>query len=138
MARRLKAMLPPQVQQVDLEEGQEDIPPVLMAQLQQLQAKVQEGQQIVQALASEKEMLEQQLKEKEGEIQAKVHATNTGLRETEIKAMTDVEVATINAESREKIAGLQEQVGHMQAMLKLLMDGINSTAAASAGPKTEA
>jgi len=113
MAKRLKAMLPPQVAQADDEE-QSPIPPQLQAQMQQMQQQLQEGGQIVQELAQENEQLKMQLKSKEGEVQARIYAANEDTERTKISAVKDIQIAEMNNESREAIAGLQQQLSVMQ------------------------
>lgn len=129
-ADRLKAMLPPQVAQV-ANKGQDDlkIPPQVVQQLQQMQMQLQEGAQIVQALQAEKAELEKALEDKQGEIQAKVMGVQAGIKEETIKSLAQINIAEINAESREKIAGLQAQVSHMQQTMGMLMEAIKGTGA---------
>lgn len=129
-AERLKAMLPPQVAQV-ANKGQDDlkIPPQIVAQLQMLQQQLQEGKAIVQGLAAEKEQLEKALADKQGEIAAKMAGVQAGIKEETIKSLADINIAEINAESREKIAGLQAQVAHMQEAMGMFMEAIKGTGA---------
>lgn len=132
MAKRLKAMLPPAAAAADQEgEDAPEIPPVVQAKMQELQAKLQEGAQLVEALHAETERLTAELANKNGEIQAKNNATEAGIAEQKIKSLADIHTAEINAESREKIAGLQAQVSHMQQTMQLFMDAINSAGAGS-------
>jgi uncharacterized protein HemX len=121
MARRLKAILPPQVAAADGEDDQEMPSPEVQAQMQQLEAHVQEGAALVQQLQQQNDQLQAELQSKQAETDAKVHATNMSLDQEKIKGATAIQVAEINAESREKIAGLQHQVNRMQQMLDLFM-----------------
>lgn len=113
MAKRLKAMLPPQAAQAD-HDDETPIPPEVQAQMQQMQAKLQEGAQLVQQLAQENEQLQAQLKSKEGETQARIYAANEDTERTKISAVKDIQIAEMNNESREAIAGLQQQLSYMQ------------------------
>lgn len=121
MARRLKAMLPPQAAAADGEDEEQQIPPEVQAQMQNLQAHVQEGAALVQQLQQQNDQLQAELQSKQAETEAKVHATNASIDQEKIKGATAIQVAEINAESREKIAGLQNQVNRMQQMLDLFM-----------------
>lgn len=132
MAKRLKAMLPPQAAAADQEgEDAPEIPPQVQAQLQQLTAKLQEGAQLIQEIQNEKDQLKAKLESKEGEIAAKNYATQAGIDEQKIKSLADIHRAEIDAESREKIAGLQAQVSQMQHTMQMFMDAVNSAGAAS-------
>lgn len=131
MAKRLKAMLPPQAAAADNEgEDELDIPPQVVAQMEQMQQQLQEGAQIVEGLQAEKERLEGELASKQGEIEAKMHATNAGIEEEKIKSLANVTIAEMNNESREKIAGLQAQVNEMQETMKMFLAAINGAGAA--------
>jgi hypothetical protein len=121
MAKRIKAMLPPQAAAADGEDDEQPIPPEVQAQMQQLEAHVQEGAALVQQLQQQNDQLQAELQSKQAETEAKVHATNASLDQEKIKGATAIQVAEINAESREKIAGLQHQVNRMQQMLDLFM-----------------
>lgn len=121
MARRLKAMLPPQAAAADGEEEENQVPPEAQAEIQNLQAHVQEGAALVQQLQQQNDQLQAELQSKQAETEAKIHATNASIDQEKIKGATAIQVAEINAESREKIAGLQNQVNRMQQMLDLFM-----------------
>lgn len=127
MAKRLKAMLPPQAAQAD-EDDETAIPPQIQAQMQQMQGQLQEGAQIVQELAQENDQLKAQLKSKEGEVQARIYAADEDTERTKISAAKDIQIAEMNNESRELIAGLQQQLSEqqqqfqqMQAFMQTLM-----------------
>lgn len=138
MARRLKAMLPPQVAQADAEdENGMDIPPMVQAQLQELQAKVQEGAQLVQQLQEERERLEGELESKQMEVQAKLATTDGAIQQEKIRGAAAIQVAEINAESREKIAGLQAQVDRMQQALDMFMSAAQRTDSPQSGLETQ-
>lgn len=125
MAKRLKAMLPPEVAKADDEE-QSPIPPELQAQMQQMQAQLQEGGQIVQELAQENEQLKMQLKSKEGDTRAKIYAANENTERAKIEAVKDIQIAEMNNESRELIAGLQHQLSEQQQQFQQLQTFVQS------------
>lgn len=129
-AERLKAMLPPEVAQV-ANKGQDDlkVPPQVVAQIQQMMQQLQEGAQLVQALQAEKEQLEKALEDKQGEIAAKMAGVQAGVKEETIKSLANINIAEINAESREKIAGLQAQIARMQQTMGLFVEAIKGTGA---------
>lgn len=122
---RLKAMLPPQVAQI-ANQGQDQakIPPQIVAQLQMMQQQLQEGAQIVQQLQAEKQELLQELHNKDGEVRAKLAGVQAGIDEEKIKSLANINIAEINAESREKIAGLQAQVSHMQEAMGMFIEAM--------------
>lgn len=113
MAKRLKAMLPPQAAQAD-EDEEQAIPPQVQAQMQQLQGQLEEGKSIVQELMQENDQLKAEQQAKQAEIQAKYFAEQEATKRTTIQGMTAVQVAEMNNESREAIAGLQHQLSEMQ------------------------
>lgn len=106
MAKRLKAMLPPQAAQADDDEEQA-IPPQIQAQLQQMQEQLKEGGAIVQQLMQENEKLQQDIANKDAEVKAKIYAANEDTERAKIDAVKDIQIAEMNNESREAIAGLQ-------------------------------
>lgn len=129
-AARLKAMLPPQVAQAaNQSQDAEKIPPHVVAQMQQMMQQLQEGAALVQALQKENEQLQTEMKNKQGEIAAKFAAIQAGTKEETIKSLADINIAEINAESREKIAGLQAQVSKMQETMGLFIEAIKGTGA---------
>lgn len=113
MAQRLKALLPPQVAQAEQDEGT-PIPPKIKAKMQQLQQQLEQGKQLVQDLAQQNEQLTMQLKSKEGETQARIYAANEDTERTKISAVKDIQIAGMNNDSREAIAGLQQQLSEQQ------------------------
>lgn len=115
MAKRLKAMLPPQVAQAESEDEGPD-PQQLMAQVQQFQAQLQEGKSLVAELAQENEDLKRQLASKDGEVRAKIMDTRAGVIKTQIQSAAQIEVASMNNETKAAIAGLQQQMVRMQQM----------------------
>lgn len=139
MAKRLKAMLPPQVAQVDSEgdQSQEEIPPRVAAQLQDMQSKLQEAAQIIQGLQGERERLEAENASKQGEIQAKLAATQAGVDEEKIKSAAQIYMTQMKIDSDEKIAGLQSRVEHMSSIFQLLMKQFEGTGASSPGSESE-
>lgn len=121
MAKRLKAMLPPQAAQADGESDDMEIPPQVIAQMQDMQAKLQQAGQIIEQLQAERERLEQENASKQGEIQAKIVATQAGVQEQQIQSATEIYRAQMEIDSRERIAGLQAQVDQMQQAFQLFM-----------------
>lgn len=117
MAKRLKAMVPPQALQADEEDGQQ-IPPEVQAMVQQLQAQLQEGAQIVQELQAENEQLQQQMQAKQQEKAAEIEGRIT---QEKIKQAGEIERAEIDAESKERVAMLEAQQAETQHKLDTLM-----------------
>jgi hypothetical protein len=113
VAKRLKAMLPPQVQAADEEEGAQ-MPPQVMAILQQAQQEIQQLQQALQEAQSG--MATKQL-----EVQAK-------LQQTAMVEQSKQQLAQAQIESAERIAALNADVkrdmselaGAIQLMAKKL------------------
>jgi hypothetical protein len=95
VAQRLKTMLPPQIQQMEAEEGPE-VPPELMAQMQQLQQQNQQMQQALQQAAQEAQSNEQKLMAE--------------VEKARISAEASVQVAQINAESKSDVEELKGMV----------------------------
>lgn len=97
IARRLKAMLPPQVQQAeDAEDGQHQIPPQVLAVLQQAQQEIQG--------------LQQQLQE-----------SQSGMAVKQLDAQVRMQIAALQAESAERIAAVQADAAHDREELKGLV-----------------
>jgi hypothetical protein len=113
VARRLKAMLPPQVQAAEDEEGAQ-MPPQVMAIMQQAQQEIQQLQQALQEAQSG--MATKQL-----EVQAK-------LQQTAMVEQSKQQLAQAQIESAERIAALNADVkrdmselaGAIQLMAKKL------------------
>lgn len=117
MARRLKAMLPPQAAQAD-DDGEQALPPEVTAQMQQLQAQVQEGRSIVTELLSENEQLKQQVQSKDGEIKVNLYKTDADLQKAQLQSRTQLAVASMNNETKAAIAGLQQFAQQMAAQMQ--------------------
>ena len=111
MAKRLKAMVPPQALQAD---EQDDGGQQAMAMVQQLQAQLQEGAQIAQELQAENEQLQQQIDNKAQESQARIE-------QEKIKQAGEIEREEIKAESAERVAMLEQQQADTQHKLDTLM-----------------
>lgn len=127
MAKRLKALLPPEAAKAD-EDEEQPIPPEVQAQLQQLQQQVQEGGSIVQELLEENKKLQMQVQNKEAETRAKVYGENEETDREKIRAAAQIQVTEMNNESKEAIAGLthrlqdmQQQFEQQQAFMQTLM-----------------
>lgn len=95
IAQRLKAMLPPQIQQLETEDGPE-LPPEVMGQLQAQQQQIQQLQQALQQAAQEIDSTEQK-------IAAEVEKAR-------MSALASVEVAEINADSKRDVEELKGMV----------------------------
>jgi hypothetical protein len=95
LARRFKAMLPPQVQQAEQEEGQQ-IPPEVQAVLQQAQQEIQQLQQALQEAQSG-------MAAKQMEVQGK-------LQQTQMVEQSKAQLAQMNIESAERIASMNADV----------------------------
>lgn len=117
MAKRLKAMVPPQALQADQEDGQQ-IPPEVQAMVQQMQAQLQEGAQIVQELQAENEQLQQQMQSKQQEKAAEIEGR---LTQEKIKQAGEIERAEIEAESKERVAMLEAQQAEMQQKMDMVL-----------------
>jgi hypothetical protein len=130
-ARRLQAMLPPQIQQMESDEG-EDIPPEAQAQIMQMQQQIQQMQQALQEAtqaANETQakvhIAEMQREVNMEKIKADVHIADLahgtkaqadiakeqmkgqhGAMSEQAKASTALQVAQINAENRIDVASI--------------------------------
>ncbi len=117
MAKRLKAMLPPQALAAEQEDDMQ-VPPQVQAQLQQMQQQLQEGAAIVQEQQAEIEQLQ-------AEKQSKQLESQTALDREKISQAGKIEVAEINADSKREIAALQaeqqDMAGRMDQMTQMLM-----------------
>jgi uncharacterized membrane protein len=125
--KRLAAMLPPQIQQMEQEDG-EDIPPQAQAQLMQMQQQLQQMQQALQeasqAADQNRQKAEQAMMQHKTDI-ARLHVDNYNAETARLKvqaelqaktqhvamaeqAKTDtaVQVAQINANSRQDVASI--------------------------------
>ena len=133
MAKRLKLMLPPQVQQAEQQEGEQS-PEVqqVMAQAQQAMMEkdqmLQQAEQLIQQMGQEMQSIKQQienkqyensikqaevsLKEQELQIKAfeaetnRIEAMHDGSREALIKAQADITKAGIEADTQIQVAGI--------------------------------
>ena len=115
MAKRLKAMLPPQAAQAD---GDEDegpaIPPQVQAQLQQMEQQLNEGKSIVQELMQENDQLKAEKTAKDAEIRAKIYAEDEATNRTKIQALSSITVAEMNNDTKELLAGMQHALSQAQ------------------------
>jgi hypothetical protein len=97
IARRLKAMLPPQVQQAEQEEdGAPQVPPQVMAIMQQAQQEIQ--------------VLQQQLQEAQSGMAVKQLEVQGKLQQTAIVEQSKQQLALAQIESSERIAALNADV----------------------------
>jgi hypothetical protein len=113
MAKRLKAMLPPQAAQAD-EDEEQAIPPQFQAKLQQLEGQLQEGKAIVQELMQENDQLKAEQQAKTAEIKAKIYAEDEATTRTKIQSLASITVAEMNNETKEMIAGMQHALNEAQ------------------------
>lgn len=145
MAKRLKAMLPPEIAAVANAEAMEDIPPQVRAQMQSMQQQLQEGGEIVQASQAKIAELETQLNSKAEELQIKMADTEASTENATIKSIADIQVAQINANNRKDIAlmqagqkGMQDEMAQMKNTIAVFMETLkDSTGANSPGDKGE-
>jgi hypothetical protein len=117
IAKRMKAMLPPQVLQSE-EEGNQGIPPQVAAQMQQMGAALQDAQQQLQAAAAEVGKAQMAAQSKQGDLAIKqqelqikaqelqlkaselaLKERELSLKEAELQADTAIEVAKLQADT---------------------------------------
>ena len=94
VAKRFKAMLPPQLQALE-EEGQEDIPPELIAQMQGMQQQLEQMQQALQQAGQEVQKAQQEA------VQAKFQAQATSL---------DKQAALLKLQEQQAITRVNEAI----------------------------
>ena len=122
IAKRLKAMLPPQLQQLD---SMEDIPEEARAAVMQIQQQMQSVQTAAQQAAEQKDMqiaelsrvanaMQQQLQNKQGEIQVKQDKLGIDYEIAQMKEMGDVRLAEIEAKYDKELEILKSQLKEMQ------------------------
>ena len=113
VAKRLKAMLPPQVQAADQEEGEApQLPPQVMQIMQQAQQEIQGLQQQLQEAQSG--MAVEQFKAQQQGMLAQFEAQQTAQIEHEREA-TKRYIAELNADNKQDIA---ELTGMVQLLLQ--------------------
>lgn len=117
VAERLKALLPPQIQQ-SLQEGQKQSPEVMQMQAQfaqmqeQAQAQMQEIQQAYQECAQENEQLKTANANKQGELQIKAveGKTNAELKAAELELkQKELEIKAAEMALKAKEVAIKEQ-----------------------------
>lgn len=137
IARRMKAMLPPQIAAIE-QEGADDIPPQARAQIQQLQAGIQELQQQLQMAAQSAGQFEQQAKAKEGDVQVRMGELAIKSKELDIK---EREVALKEQELAVRVAEIEGDQAIEEAKIKadaeLKLAQIMRNGGAEAGGETE-
>ena len=97
--KRLQAMLPPEIQQMEQDDG-EELSPQIIGAMKQKDQQIAELSQALEAAHSEHMQLEQEMK-------AKTQAE-------QLRAQTQIEVAQINADSRHDV---QELAGMVQLLI---------------------
>ena len=130
IAKRLKAMLPPQILQ--MEEGK-DIPPEVQGMIQQgqkqiqmMQAQIQQGMQAFQQLQKELEGTKQALADKQAELSLKAQDSQLKHESDIIKAQADVRIAEIEAEATKQVAQIEAMVAALQAKLDGMAQAMQS------------
>lgn len=98
IAKRLQAMLPPQMQ------NHQQIPPEFQQHIQQVEQQVQQGQQLVQQLQQDNQDLKLQVKDKHGELEIKaaelrLKERELQLKEAELQAELHIKAAELGARS---------------------------------------
>ena len=86
MAKRLKAMVPPQALAAEEEDEQAEIPPQVMAQMQQMQQQMQQMQEAGAQLQQENQQLKMEAGNKQGELQIKAEANQIDAQRNQIAA----------------------------------------------------
>ena len=114
MAKRLKAMLPPQAAQADGDDEAQAIPPQVQAKLQQMEQQLNEGKSIVTELMQENDQLKAEKTAKDAEIRAKIYAEDEATNRTKIQALSSITVAEMNNETKELLAGMQHALSQAQ------------------------
>lgn len=115
MAKRLKAMLPPQAAAADGDEDEQpQIPPQLQAQMQQMQEQMQQMQQAGTALQQENEQLKMEAGNKQGELQIKSEANQIAARKNEIDAQVDTQNNERDNQTRIEIQAMKDQIEQMR------------------------
>jgi len=138
VSRRFKAMLPPEIKQLEDTHGMPPEAQMAISQMQQqmgqLQQQMQQGASEFQKIAQENAMMKMELKNKQGELQIKanevqVKASEVQLKAQElsqrsndeqIKAHTDVMVANIEAHSAERVASIEASMQAMSHKMELM------------------
>jgi hypothetical protein len=93
VAQRLKTMLPPQIQQMEAEDGPE-VPPQMMAQIQGQEQKIQELQQALQAAQAE---IENQDKKLAADREKALIQSDASINVAEINAYAKTDVEELKA-----------------------------------------
>lgn len=107
VAKRLKAMLPPQVQQAEQQEEGGQVPPQVMAIMQQAQQEIQ--------------ALQQQLQEAQSGIAGKQLDAQARLEAQRMQSETQLQIAAIQSETQQRIAAMQaEQKAHQAELSGVL------------------
>jgi hypothetical protein len=123
IAKRLKAMLPPQIQAME-QEDQKDIPPEVQAmiaqgkqQIEQMQQQLQQGMQMFKQLQGELAQAKQAVQDKQSELMIKREDAQLKHESEIIKAQAEVRIAEIEAEAAKQVATIEATVQALQAKL---------------------
>jgi hypothetical protein len=123
ISKRLKAMLPPQIQA--MEQGDQDIPPEVQAmiaqgkqQIEQMQQQLQQGMQMFKQLQGELAQAKQAVQDKQSELMLKREDSQLKHESEIIKAQAEVRIAEIEAEAAKQVATIEATVQALQAKLE--------------------
>jgi hypothetical protein len=123
IAKRLKAMLPPNIQQME-DEG-EEIPPQVQAmimqgkqQIQAMQQQLQQGLQAFQQLQAELVEAKKAVQDKQADIMVKREDSQLKHEAEMAKAQAEIQIAQIEAESAKQVASIEASVAALQAKLE--------------------
>lgn len=139
VAKRFKAMLPPQILQMEGADN-EAIPPEAQMMLNQLQGQLQQMEQQIQAggaefqkIQQENQSLKLQLQNKQGELQIaagelqlKAHEIDARSGSDQAKAQAEVMVAGIEAKSAAQVAAIEASVQQMASRLEMMQVAMQS------------
>jgi hypothetical protein len=122
IAKRLKAMLPPQIQQLESEDG---MPPEAQAalaganqQIEQMQQIIQQGQQMLAELQQKLQAAEMEAKNKQADALAKVREAELRHDAELAKAQAEIEKARVEAEA-------EGDVARIEAMTQMITERLN-------------
>jgi hypothetical protein len=145
IAKRLKVMLPPQLQQLDELEG---VPPQAQAalaaaqqQMQQMQQVIEQGQQVLQQMQQQVQKLELEKAAREGDTAARLQEAELKYRAEVEKAAAEVEKARIEAGSAADLATIEATVEMLTERMQIALEEMKATVAAQVkapAPATEA
>jgi hypothetical protein len=140
IAKRLKAMLPPQIQAME-QEDQKDIPPEVQAmiaqgkqQIEQMQQQLQQGMQMFKQLQGELAQAKQAVQDKQSELMIKREDAQLKHESEIIKAQAEVRIAEIEAEAAKQVATIEATVQALQAKLDGMVQAMQAQPQQQAQP----